>query len=792
MLRRRSGCHGPRHHCRDRRQARSLNPRYSKNKRTNVLSFQLQPLLLLLLLLLILFSDNNNNHGLASAAVSSSTREDVSSETTTQHVGLSEEASSETTATDGDFSYHNPDHSEALSSCASTSKEEEEEDDEADSKKLSTPTTHSTTTHTTTHAIPDCHVYMAASTLGGNTNLGMYTSKPLHVNDIVKYPEIVIPLQFRDWGEPPPYRANHGGGDGTLWDRYIWEGDIVPTMESYDDHDRSTAKAVFIPGLGCTVNSLLEMANIQSAGQGSIYDTAGLHRTVDPGSGAFSPYHHAVTRAIQEIPAGSELLASYGSSWIPWIPGVAVTQQATLDDADDFLDEYWEWVQQIQVKYNHGNDNNENDDDSGQLLVSESLKEALWKLTSNNFPIKSRVFSVLPRTADWKTIEAKLVERDLVKKQKETTTTQPTQQQQQVPSIPRDFIRAGTMRTVEWLQQHGKCQDHLRPGQSTIPQAGRGAFAARDLPRGTIVGYAPLIHIGETALDLWTMTYNPKTTKQQQQQPGRGGPQNQSLSYQKLDLILNYSFGHANSTLILTPYGAMVNYINHDQQRVNVKVTWPDPTQELVAHKPEWLQQDVTFLKNTIDKIGLSLEYVALRDIEEGEEILMDYGTAWQAAWDHHVATWTPPPDAERYVHSSQFLPVEYFRTQHELQSKPYPPNLHTMCSESYRKSDSTGTYQFVPVLRPNPRRVYCTVLMRKQELQDDRDEGDAVYTYTVQLELSTEGGSDESTIVVHGMTTDGLFLYDKAYTNDWHLQNAFRHTMMIPDEIFPESWKNL
>jgi hypothetical protein len=776
------GCHGPRlhRHGRDRRQARPLNLINSNNNRTFVLSFQLQrlTLLLLLLLLLLLFSDNNHNVWVSAAV-------------TPQHV--SDESSSETTAMDGDGSCDNPDHSsEAVSSCAST-RNVDEDDEEEDSKKPFT-TTHTTTT--TTPTIPDCDVYMAASTLGGNTNLGMYTSKPLHINDTIKYPEIVIPLQYRDWGEPPPY-VNHNGGDGTLWDRYIWEGDIVsPTLESYDNYDRSITKAVFIPGVGCTVNSLLELANVQSA-SGSLYDTAGLHRTVDPGSGAFSPYHHAVTRVIQEIPAGSELLASYGGSWIPFIPGVAVTQHANLDEADDFLDEYWAWLQQIQTKYNHDNGNNANDSSSGQRLVSDSLKEALWNLMSKDFPIKSRVFSVLPRTADWKTIEAKLVERDLVKQKKTTTTTTATTTEQQVPSIPRDFIRAGTMRTVEWLQQHGKCQDHLRPGQSTIPQAGRGAFATRDLPRGTIVGYAPLIHIGKSAMDLWTMTYNnpTSTTTKQQQQPqpgGAGGQPNEALSYQKLDLILNYSFGHANSTVILTPYGAVVNYINHDPKRVNVKVTWPDPTQELVAHKPEWLQQDVTFLTNTIDKIGLSFEYVALRVIQEGEEILMDYGTPWQAAWDHHVATWTPPPDAERYVHSSHFLPVEYFRTQHELQSNPYPPNLHTMCLESYRKNDSSGTYQFVPVLRPNHRRVYCTVLMRKQELQQEGGAGDAVYTYTVQLELSNAGRSDESTIVVHGVTTDGLFLYDKAYTNDWHLQNAFRHTMMIPDEIFPESWKNL
>jgi hypothetical protein len=31
----------------------------------------------------------------------------------------------------------------------------------------------------------------------------------------------------------------------------------------------------------------------------------------------------------------------------------------------------------------------------------------------------------------------------------------------------------------------------------------------------------------------------------------------------------------------------------------------------------------------------------------------------------------------------------------------------------------------------------------------------------------------------------------DRPYTTDMHLPNAFRHPMMIPDDIFPEAWRN-
>jgi SET domain-containing protein len=42
-------------------------------------------------------------------------------------------------------------------------------------------------------------------------------------------------------------------------------------------------------------------------------------------------------------------------------------------------------------------------------------------------------------------------------------------------------------------------------------------------------------------------------------------------------------------------------------------------------------------------------EFVALRDIQEGEEILINYGQEWQDAWDAHVAKWTPPKYSESY-----------------------------------------------------------------------------------------------------------------------------------------------
>jgi hypothetical protein len=47
---------------------------------------------------------------------------------------------------------------------------------------------------------------------------------------------------------------------------------------------------------------------------------------------------------------------------------------------------------------------------------------------------------------------------------------------------------------------------------------------------------------------------------------------------------------------------------------------------------------------------GLMLDFVATRDIEAGEEVLIDYGEEWEMAWRKHLQSWRPPKGANSYV----------------------------------------------------------------------------------------------------------------------------------------------
>jgi hypothetical protein len=62
-----------------------------------------------------------------------------------------------------------------------------------------------------------------------------------------------VNLLFHFIGEHPD-----GYTDGSLWERYVWEGEVM-NIESYVDTDREMSRAVFVPGVGCTINGTYEV-----------------------------------------------------------------------------------------------------------------------------------------------------------------------------------------------------------------------------------------------------------------------------------------------------------------------------------------------------------------------------------------------------------------------------------------------------------------------------------------------------------------------------------------------------
>ena len=141
----------------------------------------------------------------------------------------------------------------------------------------------------------------------------------------------------------------------------------------------------------------------------------------------------------------------------------------------------------------------------------------------------------------------------------------------------------------------------------------KGAFAKRDLPKNTIITGTPLLHFPS---ENWFDMYEYQTCED-----GRmvrnvtNGPYGQQL-------LLNYCFGHPSTSLVLCPYGSGANYINHNKTRANVKVQWSK--NGVTNHHAEWLDKNPDdFFADYSTKVAL--DYIAIRDISQGEELLLDY-----------------------------------------------------------------------------------------------------------------------------------------------------------------------
>ena len=105
------------------------------------------------------------------------------------------------------------------------------------------------------------------------------------------------------------------------------------------------------------------------------------------------------------------------------------------------------------------------------------------------------------------------------------------------------FSQPTTVRPLSWLQSYGRCMDNIRPGPSTIPHAGRGAFATREMKEGTIVAPVPLIQIpSEDILDVRRVRHVPDP-----EDPDRFVRANDNVI--GTQLLMNYLYGHPESKM---------------------------------------------------------------------------------------------------------------------------------------------------------------------------------------------------------------------------------------------------
>ena len=591
-----------------------------------------------------------------------------------------------------------------------------------------------------------CSLYLAPSTIP-NSGLGMYTAVDLDQGDNIGPADIIVPVINIEWHNDNTYKGWDSPESRTnefhfLYENYFW------TASSVDMMHEAERVHVMSHGFGALANSLPGLVNLDEGMPD--YNGGGLHRVKDPGAGAFTPYHNRQATALEPVPAGGELFADYGHLWftsrtddIGYIP-----LSEDFDEADALLKKFEAFASA-----------------PGWGDISQETKNDFLGLI-RSFSDESRILNALPSsTADL----------DLA-----------------ISKGTRELKRE--IKSPEWLKENGKCMDNLRPLPSTISQAGRGAFATRFLAEGSLVVTAPLIQVPRARDVFRQYAYNLTASGEWIRDPER------PAGYQ---LMMNYCFGHPDSTMMFSPYGPSVSFVNHDRERANVRLEWSDPDHE-------WLSRSVDQMESTYNA-QLSFDLIATRDIEAGEEVFLDYGVEWQAAWDEYVEGWSAPAGSEHFIDAEAINVMEddeILRTKTEQEIDPYPENVRTVCRCDANRYGWDGEDQKPGAKQitwsaafSNARLHPCSIISRRKA-----GAGSDGFLYTVHIhpvQDSTlgywgqagyrQGGLPKGqSLIVRLVPRDAIEFQSRRYQSDFHLANAFRHEIVVPDELFPKSWRNL
>jgi hypothetical protein len=577
---------------------------------------------------------------------------------------------------------------------------------------------------------PDtCGLYMAESSIP-NAGLGVYTTRQFQKEEKLFSGDVVIQVEdfyantrLRHWfaGE-----TKYEEEPEWLLSNYFWNA--VNTMGVFE----AGLIESIVPGLGMLANSHPGLVNAMMQPPETVAD---LHRGRDPGAGGSTLYHNIHFVASEDIVPGAEIFVEYGDSWFQDRTDLgAVPLSGDYRRAKRILTKFMEQV----------------DGDTDSELAKDIWDVVLVALSGE------RTGAAIPKNIS--DIEHVL----------ETGTAE--------NSVP------NRIRSTEWLEENGLCLDHIRPGLSTIKQAGRGAFATRKIQKGKVIAPIPMVHVRRRHMEVYD-------SNNVDEYDG-------FVTWEGKQLLDNYVYGHPESSLLLFPYSPVINYVNHNAAKYNAELRWST----LSNHHTDWLERTPDDLDSE-DHAGLIMELVATRNIEPGEEVFLHYGESWDNAWNDYVEKeWEPTGAEKRYVSAAELNQrMEWLETIDEVSAPS--KDVFTLCfagkfSNKLATTEQGPKYEwhyFDGLYRSAEYAFPCDILEREfdtsYENAVDRSESiePVPTTYTVLLDR----GDGDNAIVV-GIPRNAIRFFDDRYASDLFLRSAFRHEIGIPDHMVPAAWRDI
>ena len=602
-----------------------------------------------------------------------------------------------------------------------------------------------------------CSVYIAPSSVPGG-GMGMFTVKSVKEGGVI-LPADGPSIPIIDYDDSQ--RSLDTWVD--LFMGYWWENGI--SEPAIFEADKTAEYQITC---GALPNSHPYLNNLDIVHPDVVpYDDSVMDRFEDPGAGAISNYMGRHSIAYMDIEAGEELFLEYPEEYMNYISDkYNIPNRINYEEASEI-------ISTLLSKY--GDDISEWRNKEPFLLASEKVQLLLPKTQHDLDRVLSKASD-----GDFTTAVAKEMS---VKK-----------------------------RSVQWIRENGICLDNIMPGVSSNPRAGKGAIAQRFMAKGEVIAPASTLQI---------------TDRDALRMPAFEG--------EEWQLLLNYCLGHQNTSLLLCPNTNAV-LLNHCSDRrpdihpcgkvhskPNAKYQWAKWDKDTAV----WLNLTVSEMKRQGGR-GLSLDVVATRDIEEGEEVFVDYGLSWESAWDEHIKKWEPPVFKNKKWTTAKELnkslgPLEFSRDlSAQYITNDSHDSLFTGCYYPYYDDDyddDEGTWssledenilwQDLPideaiqkygadydasVFAIDENGTYSDGQFWPCVVVDKDEEQDNYIVRIIQSDFHEETIWEKKKLpnIIMNYPRSSIRHFYKPYKSDIHLPGVFRHYMELPDDLFPEIWKNL
>lgn len=546
---------------------------------------------------------------------------------------------------------------------------------------------------------------------------------------------------------PPPRRPWMD-----LWHSYWWKKNL-PDHASYENPNHVFDLLV---GLGSYPNHHCLLSSLSYRYAETPYDDAMVNRFQDPGTGAFSYNNGKEPYVSRNVTAGHEIFLNYGYCSRDHGHGVEWADYIVMEQ--DFKD-----ATRLIRHYDQGRTDEMDYDKQGDLVV---YKKSISMYSYDLLPKTKAEFQEFMRDTTEDSLKYRVAERSL------------------------------EPRSLQWVRENGMCMMNLFPGKSTLPFAGRGAFAQFPIKKGEIISPLPLLQLVER-------------------------------NFSQHEVLVNYCFRHKDSSMMLCPLSnaALLNHCS-----IRTKQCGERGPNAAYRWASKWDSTTATWRQLSLDEVaskrerGLSFEIVALRDILHGEEVFFDYGVEWEEAWTRHVKNWSPPPKVDGFLtakkanendkrildefmsgdlrktveHEHLFTACQYWWDdvdEHEFYSDTTIKDWKSLSDAEIleRYADDGEEYSDgVAYSRHKYWRHWpCTVIRREENEGHDED------LYTVRIHQSpfhdqTDWDKHNLPRILFGYHREGIHYFVQPLKSDQHLPGVFRHPIGIRDDMIPDNWKDL